>query len=87
MPQIGATIEQMGTLSQKFSTEAQKVSSLRSEVTSQISSTWWEGPAAQRFKSEWEGSYAPMLNRLQASLEECATEVRNRSAAIEAAGS
>lgn len=87
MPQIGATIEQMSTLSQKFSAEANDVSRLRGAVTSQIASTWWEGPAAQRFKSEWEGSYAPMLDRLQASLEECATEVRNRSAAIEAAGS
>lgn len=87
MAQIGATIEEMHSLSSAFRREAGTVNSLSSAITGQVSSTWWVGPAADKFKGQWESQFRPMLTELQASLEECASEVQQRSAAIEAAGS
>jgi uncharacterized protein YukE len=87
MPQIGATIEEMTTLQSTFSREAEDVTRLRSAITSQVGTTWWVGPAAERFKAQWDGEFAPMLDRLSQSLTECSQEVQRRSSAIQAAGS
>ena len=87
MPQIGATIEEMQTLQAAFTREAGTVDQLSSAISGQVTGTWWVGPAADRFKSEWEGEFKPMLARLSAALNECSQEVARRSEAIAAAGS
>lgn len=87
MPQIGATIEQMDQLSSTFSRESEDVARLTAAISGQVGSTWWVGPAADRFKAAWDGQYRPMLTQLQSDLQECQAEVQRRSAAISAAGS
>lgn len=87
MPQIGATIEEMQSLQATFSRESANVEQLTSSISGQVGSTWWVGPAAERFKSQWEGEFKPMLAQLQQSLVECSSEVARRSQAISAAGS
>ncbi|HEV7753845.1 MAG TPA: WXG100 family type VII secretion target [Baekduia sp.] len=87
MPQIGATIEEMQTLQAAFTRESGTVDQLSSSISGQVGSTWWVGPAADRFKSEWEGEFKPMLARLSAALTECSQEVSRRAEAISAAGS
>jgi uncharacterized protein YukE len=80
MAQIGATIEEMHQLQSTFSCEA-------TAVSGQVGNTWWVGPAAERFKSQWEGESRPMLAQLQNALQECSAEVQRRSQAIQEAGS
>jgi uncharacterized protein YukE len=87
MPQIGATIEEMQQLQATFTRESANVAELTSTVSSQVGSTWWVGPAAERFKGQWDGEFRPMLQRLQQALDACSHEVQQRSSAIQAAGS
>jgi WXG100 family type VII secretion target len=87
MPQIGATIEEMQSLQATFTRESASVQELTSSISGQVSSTWWVGPAADRFKAEWDGEFRPMLAQLQQALIDCSTEVQRRSQAISQAGS
>jgi uncharacterized protein YukE len=87
MAQIGATIEEMQQLQATFTRESGTVQQLTTVISGQVGNTWWVGPAAERFKSQWEGEFRPMLGRLEASLQECSAEVQRRSQAIQEAGS
>jgi uncharacterized protein YukE len=87
MPQIGATIEEMTALQAAFNRESATVANLTNSISSQVSGTWWVGPAAERFRGSWDGEFRPMLARLQAELDACAVEVSNRAQAISQAGS
>jgi uncharacterized protein YukE len=87
MPQIGATIEDMQQLQSTFTRESANVQELTSTVSSQVGATWWVGPAADRFKGQWDSEFRPMLQRLQESLDACSHEVQQRAAAIQQAGS
>jgi len=87
MPQIGATIEEMQALQAKFASESETVNALRGTISSQVEGTWWVGPAAERFKGDWNGQYSPMLQRLSVALQELSREVQQRSQAIQSAGS
>jgi WXG100 family type VII secretion target len=87
MPQIGATIEEMHALQTALSREAGTVEQLSSTINGQVASTWWVGPAAERFKSEWEADFKPALGKLRTALQEASTEVSRRADAIQTAGS
>lgn len=87
MSTIGAEIEQLSSLKGTFDRESQSVQQLTSAITSQLGSTWWKGPASDRFRQQWQSEYEPMLKRLQASLQECGVEVNRRKEALVQAGS
>lgn len=87
MAQIGATIEQMHTLQGVFTQKAGTVQELTHTISGQVDNTWWVGPAAERFKAQWESEFRPTLMRLEAALQECSAEVQRRSQAIQEAGS
>jgi len=87
MTTIGGETEQLGALKATFEREAQNVQQLTSTIRGQIGSTWWKGPAATRFQSQWEGEFEPALRKLQQALVECSTEVSRRREALLQAGS
>ena len=87
MSTIGAEMGQLQTLGQSFTRESQTVAQLTAAIGSQVNSTWWKGPAADRFRSAWEGEFAPTLRRLEAALQEASTEVNRRHSALLQAGS
>lgn len=82
---VGGSLEQMQSLEHQFSVDAQAVADLQRRVTASVASTTWTGPAAERFRSEWNGTFVGALNRLQEALNENAAVVRSRRQAIEAA--
>ena len=85
MAQIGAEIDQLTALKGVFDRQSVNVSELVSAVDSQVAGTFWVGPAADRFKSQWEGEFKRVLRSLQSSLAEAGAEVaRNRDALIAA---
>ena len=55
-------------------------------IGGQVQSTWWKGPAADRFTSAWEGEFAPTLRRLEAALQEASQEISRRHDALTQAG-
>jgi len=78
---------QLETLGQSFMRESQTVAQLTSTIGGQVQSTWWKGPAADRFRSEWESEFAPTLRRLEAALQQSSQEIGKRHTALLQAGS
>lgn len=84
---VGGSLEQMQGLEQQFTTDSQTVGELQRRISSVVSNTTWTGPAAERFRSEWNGTFVSALSRLQEALNENAMVVRNRRQAIQTATS
>ena len=82
---VGGSLEQMQALEHQFASDAQAVGDLQRRITAAVSNTTWTGPAADRFRSEWNGTFVGALSRLQEALQENAGVVRNRRTAIQTA--
>jgi uncharacterized protein YukE len=87
MPAIGGEVDQLTALKNTFDRQSSNVAEVISSIDSQINSTYWVGPAAERFKGEWSGDFKRMLNNLQNALGEAGTEVARRRDALVNAGS
>ena len=87
MSTIGAEMGQLESLGQSFTRESQDVARLTAAINSQVQSTWWKGPAADRFRTAWEGEFAPTLRRLEAALQQASQEIHRRHQALIQAGS
>lgn len=79
---LGANPEQMQQLAVRFRNEARAVSDLQGRITGTLADTVWTGPAAERFRSEWETSFRQALTRLEAALDDNAQQVERRLQAI-----
>ena len=44
-----------------------------------MQSTWWKGGDAERFKSEWTGTYAAELRKISEALRQVGTVVRKQA--------
>jgi WXG100 family type VII secretion target len=86
MSTIGAEMGQLQGLGQSFIRESQTVAQLTAAIGGQVQSTWWKGPAADRFRTAWEGEFAPTLRRLEAALQEASQEISRRHDALMQAG-
>jgi hypothetical protein len=87
MARIGAGIEQLAELKSTLDREAMTVESLVGTIAGRLADTDWEGPAAERFRSQWSGEFEPLLRNLREALEEAGTEVaRRRDALLQAGG-
>jgi uncharacterized protein YukE len=84
---IGAEMGQLQSLGQSFTRESQDVARLVAAISSQVNSTWWKGPAADRFRASWESEFAPTLRRLEAALHQASGEISRRHEALLQAGS
>ena len=87
MPAIGAEVDQLTALKASFDRHAAVVAELISSIDGQLNSTYWVGPAADRFKGQWSGDFKRTLNNLQTALGEAGTEVARRRDALVQAGS
>ena len=87
MAQIGAEMEQLDQLRQVFTQKASEIEQLMSAIDGQVGGTWWVGPAADRFRDQWNGSFKPNLRNLQSALTDASGEVARRHSALQAAGS
>ena len=79
MSQLGADVEQLDSLSKKFDAEAQMIAQATQQISSQVNSTWWKGPDADRFRQEWEGQFASQLKKISEALKQVGTVVRKQA--------
>ena len=86
MSTIGAEMGQLQNLGQSFTRESQTVAHLVATIGGQVQSTWWKGPAADRFRASWESEFAPTLKRLEAALQQASQEIHRRHEALTHAG-
>lgn len=87
MPAIGGELEQLSALKATFDRESGMVGELTTTIRSQLANTYWEGPAAARFRESWTSEFEPMLQKLQQQLSESGAEVSRRRDALIKAGS
>lgn len=76
---------QMTELSATFLRAASDVSTLVATLTGPVHATTWTGPAAERFRAQWDTEFAPTLHRLEEALTDNATVVTQRLTALEQA--
>jgi WXG100 family type VII secretion target len=87
MSQMGANLEDLASLRAAFQHHAAALEEVAGAMRHQLSSTSWQGPAADRFREAWGSDFEPTLRRLQAALHEAGAEVgRRRDALIQAGG-
>ena len=87
MSAIGGEVDQLTVLKSTFDRQAANVAELVASIDGQINSTYWVGPAAERFKGQWSGDFKRMLSNLQTALGEAGAEVARRRDALIQAGS
>ena len=87
MSTIGAEMGQLQQLGQTFMRDSQQVAQLTAAIGGQVQSTWWKGPAADRFRAAWESEFAPTMRGLEAALQEASAEINRRHDALQQAGS
>ena len=79
MAKLGADVEQLDTLAKKFDQEAEQLTQAVSQIGSQVKSVWWEGRDADRFRSEWEATYASQLRKISEALKQVGQGVRKQA--------
>lgn len=84
---VGGSLEQMQALEHQFVSDAQGIAEIQRRISAAVTNTTWTGPAADRFRGEWNGTFVSALTRLQEALHENAAVVRNRRQAIQTATS
>lgn len=87
MATIGGELDQLAALKSTFDREAGLVADVLSTIRSQLGNTYWEGPAAGRFREAWQSEFEPMLQKLQNQLGEAGQEVARRREGLVKAGS
>ena len=87
MPAIGGELEQLSALKATFDRESGLVGELITTIRTQLGNTYWEGPAANRFREAWQAEFEPMLQKLQSQLSEAGAEIARRRDALIKAGS
>jgi uncharacterized protein YukE len=82
---VGAELGQLDDLQKILAGTNEDFEQIISKIGSQIAATWWNGPAADRFKDAWIQEYESSLLKIQAAIVEASNEVRLRYDAIDAA--
>jgi uncharacterized protein YukE len=82
---LGGQIETMMALNGKLNEQANSVATLTATLDSQVNSTVWQGPAADRFRDVWNSQFKATLSQLQVALTEAGTEVAKRAEALQIA--
>ena len=79
MAQLGADVEALDQLARRFNEEAQKIQQAISTISSQIDTTWWQGPDAERFRNNWQSSFRGQLQRIGESLGQAAQQCKRQA--------
>lgn len=70
---------------QQMQGSADDLGSMVNDISALLSEVLWIGPAAQRFKGEWDGSMRPQMQQASDSLHQNAAEMHRRADAQDAA--
>jgi uncharacterized protein YukE len=79
---MGANPDQLEDLGRKVKAQQEAVNSIISTVSGALRSTDWEGPAKQRFESDWDTSFSQALRKMNEAFEAAGTECIQRAGAL-----
>jgi hypothetical protein len=69
MSMYGAVPEQLEHLGSTLTHQIEAVGGVLAQVSSVLGGTTWQGPARDRFESDWNGGFRDALTRLQQAFE------------------
>ena len=75
---LGMDVNAGEQLARKFQEEARKLGETVTTINGQLTSTWWEGQDARKFKSEWD-THRGNLNKLKQELEQAGQSVKRQA--------
>jgi len=87
MTAIGGELGQLESLRSTLDREAHQVQQMMTTIRTQLESTFWTGPASNRFRDQWQNDFEPSLRKLHEALSQSAAEVNRRREALLQAGS
>ena len=79
MAQLGADVEQLDSLANRFNAVADELDGMVNQLGSQIHSAWWQGSDADRFRSDWDGQYRSNLIAVSTRLRDTATAITQQA--------
>lgn len=79
---IGADVDQLHRLGDQLKMKPADIEALITAVTSALANTAWQGPARDRFESEWHSSFRPALGRLMDAFDAAGNECKSRATAL-----
>lgn len=79
MAQLGADVEQLDDMSNKFKQAADQLQQLINQLGGAVNSAWWQGTDADNFRSQWEGQFKGQLNNVSTALTETGTHVKQQA--------
>jgi len=80
MAQLGADVEHLDRLGAKFKEKAAEIDQMQSQISAQITGTWWQGGDADKFRAEWSGDLRGQLAKLKTLLETTAATIARQAA-------
>lgn len=84
MTAVGGSLEEMTLLGKVFHDNAAQAQAIKSTVDTNLLTTRWTGPAAERFREQW-AQFSPALDQLQQALSDAGIEVDRRREALDVA--
>lgn len=82
MSLIGAQIPELEALKASFIRQSGQVEHLMTTLRGDVANTYWQGRAADAFRSAWESDFEPALLRLANALVDAGDEAGSRAAKL-----
>lgn len=75
----GMNIEQVRQMAGQMEQAAGEIEGITSKLTSVLDGTEWQGPDAEAFRGEWQGTHCTTLRQLQDRLREVANQAKQNA--------
>jgi len=75
----GADIEQLNHLATQLNSKASDIQGVISQLTSAINSVQWQGPDANKFKSDWQGHHVAQLKSVVQALQDASQKAKSNA--------
>jgi uncharacterized protein YukE len=79
MAYFGQDIEQVQMLANQFNAKAGEIEQLISQLSATVDSIDWQGPDAERFRSDWHGQHRTALNSVISALQTASQSARRNA--------
>lgn len=79
MALLGSDPEQLDALARKFDEESERIDSIITGITTQLSSTQWVGTDRDQFENQWNTTSTSQLRQVISSLNDAAGNCRKQA--------
>jgi uncharacterized protein YukE len=78
----GADPEQLDSLGQQLQAQNEAIAGIRGVVLSALGGTTWQGPAREKFGTQWNDQFNPALMRMEEAFTAVGAECRSRALSL-----